>query len=382
MRIAVDINGMVSLTTGAAHYIRSLLRTLSGIDKENEYFLYACFWKDFEAKLKALDVPKAPNFRVIAMKLPESAVEWAETETGLRIQEGFLEKHGIDVYHGTSNVLPRMKRIKSVLTVQHVLGHFGKLTAWERYYFHRLIPDSIRRAGLFITPSVTTKDDLSKEYGIDPGRISPIYYGEADKVFRVTSEDPDGVAARYGLPEKYILFVGPLNLRKNLPRLIEAFAALKKKGLEHKLVVAGVFRDQYFESIKEQCAGLGIGSEVVFTGLIKKEELVVFYNRASAFVYASLFEGGGCPPLEAMSCGCPVVSSNMSAIAEIVGDAGVLFDPYDPQKIAAAIKSVLSDAALRESLVKKGLKRALDFSWDKTTRDTLDVYKKCFALKP
>ena len=156
---------------------------------------------------------------------------------------------------------------------------------------------------------------------------------------------------------------------------------LKRKGVKHKLVVTGGGVKDYIMKVRTMCVELGLGSEVVFTGSVAKEELVYLYNLADLFVYPSLYEGFGYPPLEAMACGCPVVASNVTSIPEVVGEAAVLIDPYDVEGMANAIGRVLLDEQLRAELIKKGFKQVKKFSWEKTAKETLEVYKKVYDLK-
>lgn len=378
MRIAIDINGLFGTQTGASHYLRQLPKYLATIDKENEYFLYACFWRNFKEKIKNVNIPNQENFHSLFKRYPESVIRLAELKFGMNIQErAFLTKQ-LDVFHGTCNTLPELKKTKSVLTIQHFGGPMHKTNRWEQFYFHTLTEYSVRRADHIIVVAENTKNDLI-DFGIPEDKITVIYYGEADSVYRCLDSPDEWILKKYNLPENFILFVGPLVLRKNFERLLRAYKIFKhRSNLDCRLVAAGKYDDDYFLSIKKLCSELELAKDVIFTNILPKEELVYFYNKASLFVYPSLWEGGGCPPLEAMACGCPVASSNMAAIREIVGDAGILFDPYNIEEMANAIERALSEEQLRNELIKKGFEQVKKFSWEKVARETLEVYKKVY----
>ena len=180
------------------------------------------------------------------------------------------------------------------------------------------------------------------------------------------------------LDESYILYVGSERRRKNLGRLFEAFAALKPELPELKLVKIGSagrskkFRD---DTIK-QLSSLGIAGDVIFVDHISELELAYYYSSATLLAYPSLYEGFGFPPLEAMACGCPVVTSNTSSLPEVVGEAGIMVDPYDTSSLVRAMRRVLTDSGLRNDMVRRGLEQAKKFSWERTAELTLQLYNK------
>ena len=183
---------------------------------------------------------------------------------------------------------------------------------------------------------------------------------------------------KYGITKKVILFVGGIDLRKNPSSLVRAFAMLKSLHKSHTLVLTGGFGDHY-KSIRARLREWGVEDDVVFPGYIPGEELADFYRQAEVFVYPSLYEGFGLPVLEAMACGVPVITSNVSAMPEVVGDAAILVEPNNIKDLAASIERVLADTALRQSLMEKGLRRSQLFSWKKAACDTLDLYRKVAA---
>jgi len=171
-----------------------------------------------------------------------------------------------------------------------------------------------------------------------------------------------------------------LEKRKNIPTLIKAFYESKRRRTNHKLVIVGK-KGWKYDDIFETIDALNLKNEVIFTGYVPKEDLVKFYNTADLFVYPSVYEGFGLPPLEAMACGCPVITSNISSLPEVVGNAGITVNPYDVEELVEAMYRVLNDEDLRKELSKKGLERSKLFSWRKTAEETWKVYEEVFNNK-
>ena len=228
----------------------------------------------------------------------------------------------------------------------------------------------LRRASHIITVSHNTKNDLIKYLKIPVGRITVIYNGIDRRVFKPYREKP--------LDKPYIIYVGSERPRKNLGRLFEAFAVLKKDFPDLKLVKAGTYgrSEEYRKQSMQQLKNLDITRDAIFLDYIPDIELARYYSSAILLAYPSLYEGFGLPPAEAMACGCPVVTSNISSLPEVVGDAGLLVDPYSTQSLAQAMRRVLTEDKLRDEMIVKGLEQAKKFSWEKTIEQTLEVYDK------
>ena len=268
-----------------------------------------------------------------------------------------------------------LRRNPYIVTVHDLIRFFFGFdheTLTERLWL-RLDTWGIRRASHLIVPSHHTKGDLISYLKIPEDRISVIYNGLDHNVFKP-------VSAQTGY-EPYILYVGSERPRKNLGRLLEAFALLKKEFPELKLVKVGSRgrSERYRRNTLSRAISLGIAEDVVFVDHVSDEELAGYYSAAALLVYPSLYEGFGLPPLEAMACGCPVVASNTSSLPEVIGDAGIMVDPCDVPALAQAMRRVLSDSRLRGELVEKGLKRAQRFSWDRAAEQTWEVYRKVAA---
>jgi glycosyltransferase involved in cell wall biosynthesis len=228
----------------------------------------------------------------------------------------------------------------------------------------------IKRASHIIAVSQSTRNDLIKYLKIPGDRVSVIYNGVDHDVFKPYDTKL--------LDKPYILYAGSERPRKNLGRLFEAFARLKTEFPELKLVKAGdVGRsEKYRRDIMKTLTSLGITGDVVFVEHVSELDLARYYSVARLLVYPSLYEGFGLPLLEAMACGCPVVTSNTSSLPEVVGEAGIMVNPYDTDSLAQAMRQVLTDDELRDEMVRKGLEQATKFSWEKTAEQTRQVYER------
>jgi len=242
----------------------------------------------------------------------------------------------------------------------------------DRFYFN-LDYKGIKKAKRIIAVSLATKNDLIHYLGIPDERISIVYHGIDHKLFRPVSHRIHN--------DPYVLFVGSEHPRKNFAGLLKAFSKLKGEPTfkDLKLVKVGRaggqeadYRGQTLEVVK----ALGLVNKVIFTDVVPEADLPAYYSGAEVFVLPSLYEGFGVPPLEAMACGCPVVTSNASSLPEVVGEAGIMVNPYDTDSLAQAMRRVLTDDKLRDNMVRKGLEQAKRFSWEKTANETLEVYNK------
>jgi glycosyltransferase involved in cell wall biosynthesis len=236
----------------------------------------------------------------------------------------------------------------------------------------------IKRASHIIAISQSTKSDLTKYLRIPETRISVIYNGVDHNIFKPYEPyqmRPYHVTLSH---KPYILYVGSERRRKNLGRLFEAFAMLRQEFPELKLVKVGDSgrSKQSRSEMLKKLSSLGITEDVTFVDYISELELAYYYSSATLLAYPSLYEGFGLPPLEAMACGCPVVTSNTSSLPEVVGEAGIMVNPYDTSSLVLAMRRVLTDDKLRDSMVRKGLEQSNKFSWEKNAELTLQVYNK------
>jgi glycosyltransferase involved in cell wall biosynthesis len=234
-----------------------------------------------------------------------------------------------------------------------------------------------RRSDRILTVSEASKRDILHFFNVPPEKIV-VVYNAIDEHFRVTpaEEDVARVRERYQLDHQFVLYVGNIKPHKNLVRLIEAFAELRRTGFDEvKLLIIG---DQISKlpALRRAVHGHKLHKHVRFLGYVSDQTLGVLYRLASAFVFPSLYEGFGLPPLEAMASGTPVVISNVSSLPEVAGDAAVLVDPYDVESIVDGMRRILSDPALAAELRRKGVERAREFSWERSVAKTRQVYQQ------
>lgn len=283
----------------------------------------------------------------------------------------------LDVLFCPVNVVPLLARVLSVVTVHDLafLAHPDAFHNAKRRYLTVMTRLSVRRARQVIAVSGHTRDDLVRYFRVRPERITVIP-NAADARFR-PADDPHAITqfkAKNNLPDRVILFVGTLEPRKNLRRLIEAFASLGDDDAETKLVIVGAsgwLTSDLAPLVRER----GLSNRIIFTGYVEDDDLPHWYQVATVFCYPSLYEGFGLPVLEAMACGTPVVTSRTSSLPELVGGAAVLVDPTDVAALARALKTVLADESRRQSMSQAGLARARAFSWERTAAATLAVIR-------
>jgi glycosyltransferase involved in cell wall biosynthesis len=247
----------------------------------------------------------------------------------------------------------------------------------RKMLFRRLFSPSMHKADHVIADSQNTKQDLIKHFHVSPEKITVIYLA-AEDIFRpVEIEDAQTVISKYGLEYgQFLLYVGTIEPRKNLMRLLKAYNVFRTEGSNDvPLVLAGAsgwLNDGLFRAIQDSAWS----KDIRVLGYLSKADLPALYSGALAFIYPSLYEGFGLPPLEAMACGAPVITSNNSSLPEVVGDAAILVNPLSAEEIAEAVLRLAGDPSLREKMREKGLQRARSFSWEVSARKTIEVYEK------
>jgi glycosyltransferase involved in cell wall biosynthesis len=246
----------------------------------------------------------------------------------------------------------------------------------NRLYLKTLTQLSARRAHRLIAVSRYTAAETTRLLGVPQERVDVVYHG-INPAFRPLPNDEVMAFRRHrGLPERFVLFVGTLEPRKNLVRLVEAFSHVRDGQVRLVLVGGkGWLYDELFAKVE----ALGLGSEVIFPGYVMSEELPLWYNAAHALAYPSLYEGLGLPVLEAQACGTPVLTSNASSLPEAGGDAALMADPHDVESLAAGLKRLLTDESLRYQCRERGLAHAARFSWARSAEETADVYRRAIA---
>jgi glycosyltransferase involved in cell wall biosynthesis len=321
--------------------------------------------------LRGSQVRACERFRRIKSTLLRSSV---------LLPAGIMLEH-LDLFHGLdqSGIPLFFKTGKYIVTIHDVIP---RVLPWAFPIKHRLVLATSlarirRQAEMVIVPSTAAAEDVVRYLRVDRQRISVIPMGVETR-FRPTAESgpPPTWRQRYGIPERYMLFVGTLEPRKNVTTLLRAFAMFHadRSQDELKLVVAGG-RGWGREDFSATAEALGLGEHVRFTGFVDDDDLPALYRGAALFIYPSLYEGFGLPVLEAMACGTPVITSNRSSLPEVAGDAALLIDPTQPEALAAAMTTMMNDSQLRQTLRAKGLVRARGFTWDAVAQKTLAVYR-------
>ncbi len=365
MRIGIDCHTVGSRVGGNESYILNLVRALARLDADNEYRLYVT-----RGIPEVAGLPEAANFTVVRLA-PHTPV--------VRIPISFpieLLRHPVDVLH--VQYIPPPVGDTPVANMVHDLSHFEFPQFFPRSEVWRqrlLLPRAIRRAARVLTVSEYCRKAILKRFEVSPERVVVTYPGVSEE-FRPASEAAiRAVLAEHGVQEPYLLFVGNIQPRKNLRGLLDAFAELKVGGLPHRLVIVGRSAWAY-EGVFRRVEELGLSGEVVFTSYVPSAHLPALYSGAAVLVFPSFFEGFGAPPVEAMSCGTPVVASSGPAFPEILGDAALLVNPADPGDIARGIRTVLQDRDVRDGLVARGYERAGRYRWEDTARRTLAVFEE------
>jgi glycosyltransferase involved in cell wall biosynthesis len=287
-------------------------------------------------------------------------------------------RSNLAIVHDPTGCAPLMLTgARRVATIHDVIPYIYPQTSsqldWLIYRFW--LPLAVRHLDAIITDSTCSKNDILRYLPVSPERVVviPIAANSSYRVMESAAYTP--TLARYGVDFPYILYVGSLEARKNLTRLLEAYHSLRNWSTQWRLVVVGA-RKWKFSPIFETVQRLGLEAHVHFTGYIEEADLPAFYNGADLLVFPSLYEGFGLPVLEAMACGTPVVTATASSLPEVAGDAAILVDPYDSAAIADGMRRVLENPELAATLRELGLARAQQFSWERTARETIAVYER------
>ncbi len=376
MRIGIDARLAFGDSTGLGTFSRRLVDALARYDAGNEYVLYV------DRPPPSVDLPE--NFRVEVVP-GQSRIAW----TNLRLPR-VLERDRIDLYHAVANFeLPLRFRGLRVLTVHDLVPlHFPETVPWKhRLFFRSFTGPALRAANRIVAVSQHTRDDVIAAYGVPPHAIEVLPNWVTD-AFRPRASAPNGrnaaprARASYGLGDDYFVFVGVREPKKNLDRLLEAFALLATRSSHPcQLAVVGPGGWQT-EGLEARVGALGIRDRVVLTGRVPEQALIELLQDARALVFPSLTEGFGLPVLEAMACGTAVITSRAGALPEVAGDAALLVDPLDVGDIATAMQRLLEDAPLARELGARGVRRAERWSAEAAARRWVALYLELFNAPP
>jgi glycosyltransferase involved in cell wall biosynthesis len=378
MRIAINAN-LVSFSgtyrqAGVSKYTELLIKYLGQVDPTNQYLIY------FGSGHRPADFAAAPNFRLIRSRFntekPVTRIAWEQLIAPFR-----LLRDRPALLHCPVNVMPLLALTPTVITI-HDLGFMRfpeRYKKLKRYYLHFLTALSARRAAHLITPSEAVRQEVIELLKIVPERVTAIAEGVSADFRPLPVEAVESFRQARGLPAKFVLYIGTLEPRKNLPLLIRAFDRWRKEqpgAAEGVRLVLGGAKGWFYAEIFRLVAELDLESLTDFPGYLREEELPLWYNSARCFVYPSIYEGFGLPPLEAMACGCPVITSNTSSLPEVVGEAGWQVSPDDETGLAVALNRLLTDDLAWAAYRAKGLGQAARFTWQAAARQTLEIYRQ------
>src|SRR5437660_5600588 len=369
LHIAIDAHSVGAQLGGNESYATNLIEALAEIDQVNSYTLYV-------TKQTAIDrfANRWPNFK-IKRTLPHTPL----VRIPLTLSHG-LRRHPLDVLH-TQYTAPPFPTSPVVVTshdlsFEHLPETFTRRSVAQLRFTVRR---TARKAARILTSSEFSRRDIVETYAINPDRVAvtpeaaPPHFAPVENETKLKE-----IRESYGIERDYILSLGSIQPRKNLVRLIEAYFCLRRIRRDSKLpqlVLAGkrgwLDNETFHAADREGC-----GRGILFTGYVPERDLPALYSGAISFVYPSFFEGFGLPVVEAMQCGVPVLAGNQTSLPEVVGDAGLLFDPFDTKALIDALTRVIDDTELRRTLSEKGLRRAKHFSWRTTAQLTLGAYQR------
>lgn len=363
MKIGIDTSILQIDHAGASVYTRGLVKSLLQIDRSNSYsffsYKYSLTGGNYFGR-------KLGNVIMDTIWIP-------------RLLPKELKKGKVDLLHCPAFKAPLKCDVPLVATFYdlHILKNPKDYNPWLRYYCKFMLPKIARRADKIITISEFSRNDIINTFSLPAEKVRVTYCGIDDR-FRLIPDDSllSRARVKYGLSKKFILYVGALQPRKNIPLLLKAYAKLlKEQDFDHQLVLAGGtgWRNRNIFSLINE---LNLSKNVKILGYVPDDDLPLIYALAQFLVYPSFFEGFGLPVIEAMACGCPVICSNAASLPEIVQDCAVVFDPLSRSELENAIAKLGSDGGMRQKMKEKGIKRSADFSWEKSARKTIQVYEE------
>lgn len=377
MKIGINFHTNYEYISGVEYYSLGLINALVGIDKKNEYFIYTN-----RPDLINENVQQTNNLTVFKTKHIKTRVAriiWEHTQL-----PRLIKKHNINVLHCPSYIAPlKNTNIPYVVTIHDTIAidHPEWCKPTNALYYNLFMKKSANKAARIISVSERTADDIKRNFNLLCSKIHVVHSG-IDKIFNATKNilSSRKIKERYNLPEKYILYVGNIEPKKNLSLTLNLQKRLRQDGFPHKLVIIGKrswgAKKELAEISKE--ANL---NNIVCTGYVKRNELPFIYQMADILVFPSLYEGFGFPPLEAMACGTPVITTSKGILNETVAKAAVIVEPFNTSQILQAAISIIKNCDLKNKHINMGLEVSSRFNWLKTAEKTLQVYKKAIEEK-
>jgi len=377
VNIGIDCNPIMNKKTGVGNYMHNLLLELAKIDKTNSYTL-------FFYSLRNLDITKAGQYnfkykKTVSLRIPRLLLDFFWNNLRFPPIEFFIGR--VNIFHGNFYLPPMKKGVNGIITI-YDMSFFDcpefHTKATQR--FRSKVLKSHYIASKIVTISDFSKSEILKYINIPEEKIEVIYPGVSLPTEVKLKRNEDDILKKYSLSKKYILYVGTIEPRKNLEGLIKAYKLLlsdDKYKNKYDLVIVGKLGWKY-ETFFKTLENLDLQDKVKRLGYIPDEELPAIYKHTSLFVYPSIYEGFGLPVLEAMAYGVPVITSNISSLPEVAGDAALLINPYNYKEIRDGIADILSTEQLKSQLIARGKDRVKKFPWRKTAEKTLEIYKKVY----
>jgi glycosyltransferase involved in cell wall biosynthesis len=375
MRIGIDGLPLSETRTGVGHYTFELASALALASPSDEFELVSP--RPFvPAPDGELERHWPPNLKAVRARVGLFSRRWF-----LFGLPRYIQQQRLALFHGTNYEVPLMKSCPTVLTIHdlsllllpetHETGRVRRA--------RRRLPLMARAATLIVTPTESVRNEVCTHLAVERERVTAVPEAPRHIFQRKPAEEMLAARRRLGIEDDFLLFVGTIEPRKNLTTLVRAFReVLRETTARLQLVIAGKtgwLTDELFALVRDA----GLASRVVFTGYLSDDDLCALYSSCRAFVYPSLYEGFGLPPLEAMACGAPVIASRIESIAEVVGDGALLVVPTDTPTLARSIVELLRDEDLRRVMAEKGMRRASEFSWQRTARLMREVYDEALA---
>lgn len=368
MRIGIDCRMYSPAFTGIGRYVLELTENLLKIDNKNEYVL---FFNNPEYRYF-----KPKNERVKKVLVDAPHYSFAEQIKFPLI----MRKEKLDIMHFTHFNAPILYNRPFIVTIHDLtltLFPGQKMVApLHRLAYHMVIRHAVRKAKKVIAVSKNTKKDLSRYLNVPGKKVEVIYEGVNAEFREIKGHRLEIVRQKYDIKKPFLLYTGVFRSHKNLVNLIKAFNILRRNyKLDINLVITGR-EDKFYPEVKEAIEKLNLKNDVILPGLVPEEDLISLYNSATVYVFPSLYEGFGLPPLEAMRCGTPVACSNASCMPEICGNAALFFSPHDINDMAKKIHKLCSDARIQKNFIKLGFEQVKKFSWEKMAEETLKLYNE------
>jgi glycosyltransferase involved in cell wall biosynthesis len=381
MKVVFDGTPFLLEKTGIGHYTENLVSYLLKESPELELSLFAISLRGGH-RLKRIS-PSLPGVEVKGYNLPANFLyyHWW-TRTSCFPAESLLGD--FDIFHAANYQAPALREARLVSTVHDInFVRFPEMQSRGIRRFIQSLPRLLERSCRVLADSRFTAGELMEVYGLPEEKLRVVYPG-LNPVFMVkpTPEEVETSLRAYCLTPPYLAYIGNLHPRKNLATLVDAFSILRERGLEHRLAVIGggglgKLNNTEYRKLMGRVRDLGLEDDVIFTGYVPDERLKSLLARAEMLVFPSIYEGFGLPPLEAMACGVPVITSRRASLPEVVGDAALLLDdPLDPREIAGKVEVLIGDPSLRSSLVEKGREYSRNFTWDRAASEVLGVYRQ------